>query len=95
VWNLLFQNGPTLDWEHLLNRIGDDTQLLRAALLVFDWICPHVSSELPAWVRERFVLPNHLPDEIIDWKKNVGLLDSRPWFAGLEPASQKLGTNNF
>lgn len=88
--NLLFQNGPTLDWPHLLDRIGNDALLLNALLLVFDWICPQVSMELPENVRTQFGLRQRNPAECLDWKKNVGLLDSRPWFAGLEPASKKL-----
>jgi hypothetical protein len=88
--NLLYQNGPTLDWEHLLNRVGGDKQLLKAILIVFEWICPQVSAELPDWVREQFGITQPEPSEGVDWKKNVALLDSRPWFAGLEPASKKL-----
>jgi hypothetical protein len=90
VLNLLYQNGPTLDWQHLLNRLGSDTQLLNAILLVFDWICPQVAMELPEWVREQFGLKQRAPEDCLDWKRNVSLLDSRPWFAGLEPASKKL-----
>ncbi|MEO5804459.1 MAG: nucleotidyltransferase family protein, partial [Verrucomicrobiota bacterium] len=92
VWNLLYKNGPTLDWEHLLNRIGNDTQLLQAALLVFNWICPDVANEFPDWVRERFQLPKRDAENNLDWKKNVSLLDSRPWFAGLEPESKESGS---
>ncbi len=90
VWNLLYANGPTLDWQHLLNRLESDTQLLQAALLVFDWICPDVSSELPEWLREQLHLPGHSPDDPREWKRNVKLLDSRAWFAGIEEAHIKL-----
>ena len=54
VLNLLYQNGPTLDWQHLLNRLGSDAQLLKAILTVFEWICPQVSIELPEWLRDQF-----------------------------------------
>lgn len=90
VLNLLYQNGPTLDWPHLLRRIGNDTPLLNAILFVFDWICPQVSTELPESVRTQFGLRLRNPADCLDWKKNVSLLDSRPWFAGLEPAGKKL-----
>lgn len=90
VLNLLYQNGPTLDWQHLLGRLGKDVQLLKAILVVFDWICPQVSMELPDWIRKQFCIEERNPSECGDWKQNVGFLDSRPWFAGLEPASKKL-----
>ncbi len=90
VLNLLYQNGPTLDWQHLLDRVGNDTELLNAILLVFDWICPQVAMELPDQIRQQFGLRQHDANECLDWKKNVALLDSRPWFAGLEPPNQKL-----
>ncbi len=92
VLNLLYAGGPTLDWQHLLNRLENDTQLLKAALIVFDWICPEVASELPDWLRQRLGLPDHSTDEQIDGKRNVKLLDSRAWFAGVEQAHIKLGT---
>lgn len=91
IWNLLYENGPTLDWEHLLNRLEKDTPLLQAALVAFDWICPQVSMEFPEWVRERFGLAKHSPEECGDWKRNVGLLDSRAWFCGLESANKETG----
>ncbi|MEO7299501.1 MAG: nucleotidyltransferase family protein [Verrucomicrobiota bacterium] len=90
IMNLLYENGPTLDWEHLLRRLGNDAQLLQAVLLVFDWICPQVSHEFPEWLRQRLHLPPSQADENVDWKKNISLLDSRQWFAGLEPDKKKL-----
>jgi hypothetical protein len=90
VLNLLYQNGPTLDWEHLLKRVENDVPLLKSALLVFDWICPCVSGELPDWVRERFDLPQHRPEDSEIAKANVSLLDSRQWFAGSQPAGKKM-----
>ena len=91
VWNLLFENGPTLDWKRVVERVGNDAALLRATLLVFDWICPSVSSELPEWIRNQFGLPDPASQNCVDWKKNVNLLDSRQWFAATKPASKKLG----
>lgn len=87
---LLYAAGPTLDWQHLFERVGDDIPLLAGALAVFRWICPGRSLSLPGWIWERVrmlppsdVRPEALPDTD---RSRVDLLDRRKWFAATEPA---------
>ncbi len=90
VWNLLYENGPTLDWERILRRVGNDVQLLEAVLRMYDWICPAGYSELPNWLRDRFAVVQHAPAQS-NWEKNVSLLDSRPWFAATPESGKTPG----
>jgi hypothetical protein len=89
VLNLLYSAGPEMDWEHLLNRIGDeDCMLASGALMVFRWISPGKARELPGWIWERLGLPP-MPrgslDDIV--QRRVDLLDTRPWYG---PDREKL-----
>ena len=89
VLNLLYATGPEMDWEKLLNRIGDeDCMLVSGALMVFRWISPGKARELPGWIWERLGLPpipRGTVDEIV--QRRVDLLDTRPWYG---PDREKL-----
>src|SRR5262245_28311716 len=47
VINLIYATGISLDWQHLLNRIGEDLPLLRAALSILSWMSPEASKSIP------------------------------------------------
>jgi hypothetical protein len=92
VMNLLYSAGPAIDWEYLLNRIGEDGDLMAGALAVFRWISPGRARELPGWIWDRLGVqaPAALDArEIV--KRRVNLLDTRPWYGPdrekLEPAA--------
>lgn len=92
VLNLLFCVGPDVDWEYLLERMGDDAALIAGALRVFQWAAPGRAQQLPSWIWDRLHLPAMpsapLPSYV---QHRVSLLDTRPWFAPerekLEPAA--------
>src|SRR5262249_62213350 len=94
VMNLLYATGARLDWERLLDRIGDDAPLLAGALSVFRWLAPEHARQLPPWLWERVGLGHEKAlssgRDGYD-KRRVNLLDRRPWFgperARLEPAA--------
>ena len=50
VAHLLRACGPTLDWERLLRRVGDNGLVLLAHLLLFRFIYPADSRSVPEWV---------------------------------------------
>jgi hypothetical protein len=85
VFNLFYSIGAELDWEYLIDRMGDDAPLLAGALSVYRWMCPGKSRAIPAAVWERLQLPAPAPQAIpdIDWHHSA-LLDIRPWFAVAE-----------
>jgi hypothetical protein len=92
ILNLLYFVGHGLDWEYLLERIGDDRPLLAGVMSVFRWVAPARAQELPSWIWEKLQLAPMLaaPAEKIE-KRRVDLLDTRPWFgpdrAKLQPAA--------
>ena len=89
VLNLLYATGADMNWQYLLNRIGDeDCTLVAGVLMVFRWISPGRAAELPGWIWERLGLPPMPEDpqeEIV--RRRVDLLDTRPWYG---PDRQKL-----
>ncbi len=95
VLNLFRAVGPRLDWAHLFQRLGDDLPLLRAALSVYDWVCPTGAAQVPATVRERLRLPPLLTTEAPQAQSiRIRLLDDRdpdrqPWFVEVPPASNR------
>jgi hypothetical protein len=88
IFNVLYSCGPVLDCQHLLHRLKEDTPLLRAAMTVYAWLCPHRARRLPAslWKKLRILSPK-LPRSCQD---RIRLLDSRAWFAARLPQGHKL-----
>jgi hypothetical protein len=89
--NLLHCTYQSLDWDHVLFRLGRDQALLAGLLQVFNWVSPAEARQIPAQIRERFCLPKITSDDLEtpDHERKM-LLDSRPWFAAHQPADQPL-----
>jgi hypothetical protein len=81
IFNLLNSVGYRMDWDRLVERVGEDELLLRGALNVFAWLCPGRVSTLPGWVRDKFQLPDPTPDAPSAEQRHISWLDTRPWFA--------------
>ncbi|HEV2392236.1 MAG TPA: nucleotidyl transferase AbiEii/AbiGii toxin family protein [Verrucomicrobiae bacterium] len=90
VFNLIYAKGAQLDWQHLIWRLEDDTPLLRAVLTVYAWLCPGAARKLPAslWRRLNMAKPAATSGALP--RERIRLLDSRRWFAALQPLSEKL-----
>ena len=80
VFNLLNAESPSMDWDHLLNRMGDDQALLAGALAVFGWLAPDRADEIPPSVYSRLGIRGREGQKSTDSSGRVHLLDSRPWF---------------
>lgn len=79
---LIYAAGPTLDWEHLLARVGEDLPLLAGALSIFRWLCPGRAGAFPGWLWERLAVPAPPQGNVPDTERSrIELLDRRPWFA--------------
>jgi hypothetical protein len=79
--NILHALGPALDFEHLLERLGDDALVLGGLLNVFGWLCPDRARELPDWLWARVGLRRPAAGPSCDEdRRRVRLLDSRDWF---------------
>lgn len=90
IFNLLYVSGPELDWNHLIWRVGEDLQLLKGLIMTFSWLCPDQAARLPRALWYRLDLSPPGPDLPPPTRDRIRLLDSRHWFAGLEPKGKKL-----
>jgi hypothetical protein len=91
VLNALAGHVEGIDWDHLLTRMGRDVGLLQGVLAVFAWLCPGRARKIPASVRERFALNLPETEEPAEMEvRRVKSLDSRSWFAPLEPVDRVL-----
>lgn len=89
VFNLLYAVGPKLDWAHLIERLEEDTPLLKGMLNVYGWLCPKYVLRLPKELWR--LLGVSAPKPISRPKRNhIRLLDSRGWFAALQSPDRKL-----
>jgi hypothetical protein len=88
-FNLLYAAGHRLDWAHLIERLEEDTPLLKAMLQVYGWLCPKYALKLPKslWKSLNLRPPGkaHPPK-----RDHIRLLDTRDWFAALQTPEQKL-----
>jgi hypothetical protein len=84
--NLLHAVGAELDWDHVLFRLQRERPLLGGLLQVFNWISPAKAAHLPENVRREFCLEQPTFDDLsLAPEYRPGLIDSRPWFAALQP----------
>ncbi len=77
ILNILYATGPSLDWNHLIARVGADAALLEAVLSIFAWLCPARAAQIPAAVRRKIKMAARQPQGGV---ARDNLLDTRPWF---------------
>jgi hypothetical protein len=90
LFNVFYSQGPDLDWDHFIERLGEDVPLLQAVLLVYGWLHPDRAALLPQSLRDRLRLPEPVavPEEA--WRDRVRWLDSRLWFSASKERGQRL-----
>lgn len=76
LMSVLQARAATMDWEHLMRRVGVDLALLASVIQLFAWLQPDGAAQVPHEVRERLGVLRPQPAE----HNRVNLLDSRPWF---------------
>jgi hypothetical protein len=55
ILHLILCVGDTLDWERLVNRVGEHWPLLLGQILAFAYVYPGYRSNVPAWVYEQLI----------------------------------------
>lgn len=81
ILNILLIEAASLDWQRLLEKVGDDARLLGGIILVFSWLCPEKAASLPKWIWERMGIgPLPLDPERDVECRRTRLLDTRDWF---------------
>ena len=81
VLSILYSMSGDLHWKHLIDRVGEDWQLLAALLQVFSWVCADAASSVPHWVWEQLRTPGPKFERPAPDRDRADLLDSRPWLA--------------
>ena len=90
VFNLIFAAGEHMNWDVLIDRLEDDLPLLQSVLTVYSWVCPEKAAALPDKLWRRLRLHKIRKANPSMTRRRVRLLDSRGWFAGLQPEDRKL-----
>ncbi len=85
--NVLYMQGPELNWDRLLVRIGDDKGLLGSLLGLFSWLCPERSRDFPQDLWPRMGVLFEAPSGPLKECCRAELLDSRDWFGPMEECS--------
>lgn len=81
VLNLMYAVGPELDWNRLIDRMGDDASVLAAALTLFGWLAPERAADLPDLRRRlEFAAPAPPLSDEDGPVRRAALLDTRSWF---------------
>jgi hypothetical protein len=91
VLNILRVYGAKVDWKHLMELAGGELDLLRAALILFNWTSPPGALQLPMWVRKKFDLKPRIRKRehgALAERERVALLDSRAWYAAFHPETE-------
>lgn len=80
--NIVYGQGPTMDWERIVRNAGEDVRVVAAVLELFAWSCPGRARELPAslWKRLRIAPPERRAEVPEKDDEHIRLLDSRDWF---------------
>lgn len=88
ILNIIYATSDQMDWDHLLNRVGEDVPLLDALLTIFRWLCPERAIQLPSRGWEK--VHAHNGNGAGRPAARASLLDTRPWFLpAIEEAQQQ------
>lgn len=79
--HLIFCRGPELNWERVLQRTGQQWQLLLAQIHLFDFVYPAHRRNVPQWVRDELHARAEADVDITDPTVCQGTLISRFSFA--------------
>jgi len=91
--NILFSRGRSMDWDHLLECVGEDWRVVAGLVEIFAWACPGRAAELPGdlWGKLRIDKPRQRERGAVDGG-HIRLLDSRDWFGPNGALAENGGT---
>ncbi|SNB46793.1 nucleotidyltransferase [Geobacter sp. DSM 9736] len=83
ILGLLYAQGPTMDWDHLLDRLQHDSPVLAAVTTLFRWLCPAVGARIPASVWKRMgICAGAEAQELLVNRERTALFKGHDWFPG-------------
>lgn len=79
--SVLYSRVESIDWDLLIDNVGQDRVLLASLMALFAWVSPERSDAVPmaVWDRLGMKKPPISPASVDD-PTRVNLLESRPWF---------------
>lgn len=83
LMNILYAEGASLDWDHLMARLGPDIGLLRGLMSVYAWLSPSKAAEIPEDVWPNLGITPQWADDDEEGHRAF-LLDTRDWFGPQE-----------
>lgn len=90
VMNLMYTNGRWTNWDHLIERLGDDVPLLQGVLALFGWVHPERASLIPSHVWSRLEVRKPKAEDAEKWEQRARWLDSRAWFTAWRSRGERL-----
>jgi hypothetical protein len=78
--NVLYTNGPAMDWDRVLSHFADEERLVAALVELFAWLAPARAAGLPDWLWERLRIAPPDPSRPVPDQVRIDRLDTRPWF---------------
>lgn len=78
--NVLKVNAASIDWQHLMRRVGGDAGLLGGLISVFRWLAPEDAHRVPEWVCSSVGLLNYGPSPDGIEGERAARLDIRDWW---------------
>jgi hypothetical protein len=82
ILNIIFAQGPELNWERLLMRVGEDRPLLTSLMTLFCWMCPGRAAAMPRMIWEHLGMelgPPQTDGPLID-RARTTLFRADDWF---------------
>lgn len=83
ILNIIYAQGPAMDWDRLLTKIGDDVAVLAAIMSLFCWMCPGRAAALPDWIWKKLGLslcPGSADDGPLTDRSRTALFKADDWF---------------
>lgn len=84
ILNIIFAQGPEMDWERLFSRVGEDMPVLTSLMSLFCWMCPGRAAALPRFIWARLGMEQRPPEHdgpLIE-RGRTTLFKADDWFTG-------------
>ena len=81
ILNIIYAQGPVMDWHRLLERIGEDIAVLTSIMSLFCWMCPGRRADLPEWIWKNLGLETvvSVDGPLVD-RTRTSLFKANDWF---------------
>lgn len=80
ILNLIYTQGPHMDWTYLLSSLEEDRTVMAGVMNLFKWMCPGRATVLPQGIWERLEMspPAELGEDVD--RSRTALFEAGEWF---------------